>query len=276
MTFHLAAYDSTSSGSETILTPVTDMVLPTSSNGFLLPRPMMIIAAFATTASGDAAISRALISAPSLARVGNPYIRPIAHGETTDPNVMNLISNPLKLPASENVSVGVVLASGVHVNALLWFCEQIVPVPPGEKFTMRFTGAATSAPASASWVPVGTINFDGSLPPGEYTVVGFEHWSPNSVAARLIFPGSTMRPGTLSVNGNTFSPARRTDRIFYEGGIGVYGSFNAFAPPMLEVLTNGADSAHEGYLTLIRTGDMAGQSSYPGSGASAGARTPLR
>jgi hypothetical protein len=117
-----------------------------------------------------------------------------------------------------------------------------------------------------AWSAVGTINFDQSLPQGLYTVVGFEHWSPGALAARLVFPGMHMRPGTLSMAGGTttFQASKRTDRIFYEGGIGVYGSFNSFAPPSLEVLAANADTLHEGYLTVIRTGD-AGALSHSGS-----------
>lgn len=272
MSFHLVAYYGlTTSPDPTYLVPVTDMVLPSTATGFLLPNPLMIVAACANLpAGGGTQILRASIQAPSLLRVGYPYIRPIGHGETTDPNVMNLLSNPLQLPASENVSILIgATAADAPAYTLLWLADELVPVPQGEKFVLRFTGPATSVSPS-TWTPVGTVSFDQSLPPGAYTVVGFEHWSPHAVAARLVFPGCQMRPGTLSVRGTAPFPSNyRTDRIFYEGRIGVYGSFNSFAPPSLEVLSTADDSAHEGYLTVIRTGDAVATPPHPG-----GSRTP--
>jgi hypothetical protein len=263
--FHLAAYSS-SITNEGDVTAVTDMYLPSNSNGFLLPSPMKIVAAYATAAEGalaaTAGLMGAAITAPSLARVAYPYIRPVSHnvGELTDPNVMNLISNPITLPASDFVGIHAFTDGTSTAYALLWLCDQLSPVPAGEKFTLRFT--ATASTTAQVWSAVGTVKFDQSLPPGAYTVVGFEHWSPNAIAARLVFPGMHMRPGTLSMagtlgTGNRFPSNKRTDRIFYEGGLGVYGTFNSFAPPSIEVLAsaNGTNSAHEGYLTLIRTGD---------------------
>ena len=44
----------------------------------------------------------------------------------------------------------------------------------------------------------------------------------------------------------------RTDRIFYEGDLGTYGYFNAGSPPVLEVLCDAVDPAHQVYLTVIR------------------------
>lgn len=263
MAFHLAAYaSSVTNGS---LSPITDMYLPSNSNGFLLPAPMKIVAAYATgpEESEAAGLLSARIVAPSLARVGYPYIRPLSHnvGEETDPNVMNLISHPITLPASDFVGVNAVVDDGPHTAlALLWLCDQLSPLPAGEKFTLRFT--ATASVTAQRWSAVGTVTFDQSLPPGAYTVVGFEHWSPTAIAARLVFPGMHMRPGTLSVAGTVeakFPSNKRTDRIFYEGGLGAYGTFNSFAPPSIEVLAgaDGANVAHEGYLTVIRTGDAA-------------------
>jgi hypothetical protein len=279
MAFHLAAYAGTTVNSPQPVPPVTDMYLPSTQTGFLMPAPLKIVAAYAASpdtggsnTNPPAGLRGAMITAPSLLRVAYPWIRPVSHrvGEDTDPNVMNMVGNPLQIPASESVGIDAgPLPGGVGapVYGLLWFCDQLVPVPAGEKFVLGFsanTGSNTTTPRV--WSPVGTINFYQSLPPGNYAVVGFEHWSPNAVAARLIFPGLHMRPGTLSMagsatsatgNSSVFPSDKRTDRLFYEGGIGVYGNFNSFAPPSFEVLSEGTDSVHEGYLTVIRMGDAA-------------------
>jgi hypothetical protein len=257
MTFHLTAFGGTSTTSLGALSPFNDMYLPSTTSGYLLPSPMKVVAAYA---SSPGTLKSARITAPSLRRLAYPYIRPLGTTlpEGTDPNVMNLISHPLQLQASETLNVEASAATAAEVvMALVWLCEELTPVPPGEKFTLRFTATGAAGPSEGTWMPIGTLSFDQSLPQGIYTVVGFEHWNPGAVAARLVFPGMAMRPGTLSMSSgsSTIVADRRTDRIFYEGGIGVYGSFNSFAPPSLEAVGTTSDTAHEGYLTVIRTGD---------------------
>jgi hypothetical protein len=280
MPFHLAAYHGFITTTDVQpLPPVTDMYLPSTSTGLLLPTALQVVAAYATAPSRSVrfggvipGLQSARINAPSLLRVAYPYIRPVSQspGEITDPNVMNLIHRPLALPASEVVGIDVV--SGVaalpptRASALLWLCDHLVPVPPGESFTLRFATTTAAGTVEGTWSPVGTVVFDQSLPPGNYTVIGFEHWSPQAVAARLLFPGMHMRPGTLSLTGPIQSPPfvfpadARPERLFFEGGIGVFGTFDSFAPPSIEVLTAvGGDTQHEAYLTVVRTGDIQSQ-----------------
>jgi len=281
MSFHLAAYlgvtPTPPAMQPVFLLPVTDMYLPSTPTGFLMPSPMKIVAAWAasrdTGEASPAGLASATINAPSLLRVAYPNIRPLSHhdGESTDPNVMNMVDHPLLLPASENVAILASVGAGAPgpgsepIAALLWFCDELIPVPPGEIFTLRFAVSGAPATTPLIWSPVGTVVFDQSLPPGVYAVVGFEHWSTNAAAARLVFPGMHMRPGTLSMGHGTFFPSdQRTDRLFYEGGIGVYGSFSSYAPPSFEVFGGGGDTAHEGYLSVIRTGDIGG---HPHQGA---------
>jgi hypothetical protein len=128
-------------------------------------------------------------------------------------------------------------------------------------FVLRFAATGLPATMANAWSPIGPVSFDQNLPAGAYTVVGFEHWSPTAIAARLSFPGMYLRPGTLSVAGSAlggtmFPPNVRPERLFYEGGIGVYGSFHSFAPPSIEVLTSGNDTMLEAYFTVIRTGGI--------------------
>ena len=274
MPFHLAAFGSSTlipvAPAPVLLPPITDMYLPSTQTGFLLHVPMKVVAAYASSADGN--LVRANISAPSLLRVSLPYIRPLGThlGEPNDPNVMNLTHHPLTLPASENVGAfGVVQTPGTTGYALLWLCEHLVPVPSGEKFTLRFATTATTV--QYQWTPMGSITFDQSLPPGTYTVIGFEHWNANSIAARLLFPGMAMRPGVLSVT----AVGGRTDRLFFEGGLGVFGAFSSYAPPSFEVLSTESESEmHEGYLHVVRTGEaghhLQPSQAPPAQGATAG------
>lgn len=275
MAFHLAAYSGTIAvpGVRQLVPPVVDMYLPSSATGFVLPTAMKVVAAYATSPglSTGAGLQNARINAPSLLRVSYPYIRPVSNnlGESQgNPNVMDLIAAPLSLPASETVSIEVV--GGIvgqpparsPVLALLWFCDALSPVPPGEMFVLRCSATGLPATRANVWSAIGPVSFDQSIPAGAYAVIGFEHWSPTAIAARLSFPGMYLRPGTLSsasppsLLNQGFNAGIRSERLFYEGGIGVYGSFQSFAPPSLEVLTTNGDTTFEAYLTVIRTGEM--------------------
>jgi hypothetical protein len=280
MPFHLAAYSGfiQTEGVQQPLPPVTDMYLPSTSTGLLLPTALEVVAAYATSPTFSIrfqgtvhGLQNARINAPSLLRVAYPYIRPLSQnlGELTDPNVMNLIHRPLALPASEVVGIDVV--SGLIGDprpsfpnvavALLWLCDHLVPAPPGESFALRFATTTVTSSVAGAWSPIGTVVFDQNLPPGSYSVIGFEHWSQTAIAARLIFPGMATRPGSLSLSGGPPFPAdARPERLFFEGGIGVFGTFSSFAPPSIEVLTAlDGDTDHEGYLTVVRTGDIQSQ-----------------
>lgn len=258
--FHLAAYQGNVGPSAfptfQALTPVSDGFLAVAGNGFLPRTEMRVVAAYAAQAN----LLLARINAPSLLKVAYPYIRPInlfaTVGANTDPNVQRLVSQPLHLRGTESVSVEGTFGGGVAAQgfALLWLCQQLEQVPAGEKVTVRYTTAAAAGLGATRWTSIGSASFDQALPPGQYAVVGLEHWSANGVAARLVFPGIAMRPGTLSMN----QVGTRTNDIFYEGGLGVYGTFDSYAPPQVEVLANAADANHEVYFTLIRVGDVTG------------------
>jgi hypothetical protein len=168
--FHLAAYTFSVGGSSTAtLTPVPDNYLPASTNGFLMPSDMSMVAAYAQ----HSLLSTAQVQAPSLLRTAFPFIRPVsivtpAAGTPTDPNVQNLISHPPRLRATENVSIEVTTSAGPADQAytLLWLCDQLERVPPGEKFVIRFT--TTSGLNPNIWSSIGNTVFTQSLPPGRY------------------------------------------------------------------------------------------------------------
>lgn len=254
MAMHLAAFFGDAGVNELAnLSPVVDTCLPSTARGFLMPSPLKIVAA----AAGGVALLRARINAPSLLRLGYPFIRPANLGASglEGPNVMNLTQKPLTLPASEELSVEAAVSEAGQVAAYLWLCDEITPVPPGEPFCMRFSFTGARSPTEWVWSSIGPIKFDQSLPPGTYAVIGFEHWAPTAYAARLAFPGAKTRPGVLSTPGaDGFPPDVRMDAMFREGGLGVYGTFDAFAPPSLEVFGSGTYTTHEGYLTLVRVG----------------------
>ena len=118
--------------------------------------------------------------------------------------------------------------------------------------------------------------FDQAFPSGTYAVIGLEFTSPSAVIARVIFPGSLWRPGVVAQTGSlslgTVGLAR-THRYFYDGTLGVFGYFQTSAPPSIEVfaISPDASASQEGYLRVIRVGDVG---ATPPSAASGGKDAP--
>jgi hypothetical protein len=260
MAFHTLAYFQQVVGNSIAqLGAVVDGIMasqPTvSPTSHILFRDMRVLAAYAAGTN----LVAAKVSAPSLLRVGLSAIRPTSRPllAPTDPNLATWAQHPLNLRVNEPVSV-VALHSGTKkepVAALLWVADEVVPIPNGELFVLQFEMSGLPALTAESWSLV-TPAFDQQIPPGEYSVIGFEHWSPGAICARLVFPGQVLRPGTLSLTGKAFPGDARTHRYFYEGALGVYGRFFSFAPPNIEVLSTSADANHQGYLQVIRLGDI--------------------
>jgi hypothetical protein len=244
------------------------------TNAFLLPAEMKLVAAFTMSPTLD----RARINSPSLLRVALSHIRPIQQGAlpTTDPNVMADYVGEIEFPAGEPVGVdAAVLDPGEpSIFALLWFAHRkLTPIPPGNAYWVHYTVESSTVPASGvtrlavlsppsdtadlvtpfRWSPL-ALSFEQTLPSGTYAVIGFEHTGPSAVAARLVFPGSAFRPGTVAM---TSKGARTFDRV-YDGSLGTYGIFRTAAPPAIEVLASSSDliTSHEGFLRVIRVGDL--------------------
>lgn len=240
---------------------ISDSILPASGNGLLMPGDLRVVAAYA----GGTTLSRARINAASLLRVGYPSIRPIQAVTDgvppVDPNFMTMLANAPLVRANESVGVDVVHSTvgTARQVALLWLADKFDPVPSGDSFDLRFTGTTNIATAF-TWTIV-TPTFDQSLPSGTYAVVGLEMICNNVIAARLVFPSSVFRPGVLG--GGAAVGTARTHSAFYDGSFGVLGMFQQNAPPNLEVLTAAAASTQEGYLRVVRVGDIGGAPPMP-------------
>lgn len=259
--FHVVAYyDPSLATSLTTLTPLQDVFFGggtggTPDGGFLMPRDMNLIAAFACSQN----ILGARVASPSSLRLAYPSIRPVQQNAgylpPTDPNLQVLLGKPVRFPGGERVKVEAVTTTGTEPGVvLLWFSDGIEPVPAGEEFTVRFTkvAGATVAMTPNTWTTV-VPQFDQSLPSGTYMVTGLEYWSQTAIAARLACPGSYYRPGVLAINGPYISSGRTHD-LFYGDSLGVYGTFATDVPPMLDVLCGAADTDFEGTMRLIRVG----------------------
>ncbi|MCB9739192.1 MAG: hypothetical protein H6747_07985 [Deltaproteobacteria bacterium] len=218
-----------------------------------VPAGMRLIVAYALAETFET--PRFRVHAASLLKVAYPSITPIqsANASGGDPNVQDLRDMPVVFNRDEALGVDFCASSGAATGtqrALLMFAENIEPVPEGDAFWIRGSDATTT-PTADRWSTLAALTWENDpLPEGIYAIIGFVHIGPQgAVGARLVLVGRSHRPGTISVESST----ERTHRIFYEGSLGVMGTFTAYAPPNIEVF-GPADTGHEVYLRVIRIG----------------------
>src|SRR5262249_19290050 len=113
----------------------------------------------------------------------------------------------------------------------------------------RFT--STTAAVANKWTTT-VLTFQDSVPPGVYAMLWSECQSTNGQAHRWIIPNQLWRPGLPSAT----ALSNRLPYDLYQGIFGTMGVFRSTALPQLQVLANGADAAHEGYLAVTRIGGL--------------------
>ncbi len=251
------------------LTAVADSVMARSGTTGLVPsRDMEIAAAYTggAIAAGGSPLKRARISAPTLAQVIAPGIRPLgsAASPPSDPPLMTLVDHPLPLPAGEAVTVvAEATANDTIVAALLFLRERFDPAPPGPVYVLRGAtpAAGATSPVSATWTPI-LLDWDQPLPAGRYAIVWLQYVVPveassRAIAARLVLADQVLRPGTLAQATTSDIPNRQMQ----DGVFGVLGTFESFAMPTVEVLNIGAtpSTTAEISLGLIRLTDAQGR-----------------
>lgn len=232
----------------TDITPVTDGIM-TIQNGHFLPQKdySLLYAYF-----GGAGATRARFITPNWRQLSTPWIRPInlAIVPLDEPNVADYVKYPLRVRGLEEFQLEGYQTSGgaaVVVGVAGLADSPLIPPPQGDEIAMRGTGTTTAV--AGSWTNV-AVTWQDTLPNGQYAVVGLGAVGVTMIAARLIFEDQVMRPGCLAqslVSGN--SPP-----LFRQGGLGIWGRFNAYRIPSVEVLCNAADTAQEFYLHLCRVG----------------------
>lgn len=251
--FHLAAYtELLGTTADTDIDALTDDILTIQNTHFVLQQPMQLLAAAAMSAT----LQRAKIASPSMRQIASPFIRPLilAVKPPSNPNMWLLDQSPFTVPPFEEVQVqatsGIAMGSE-RFTALAWLANAIEPVPYGNPIPLRWT--STTAAVANQWTSL-AVTFADPLPSGIYTMVFSEHFSANGIAHRWIVSNQTMRPGYMSyTNGTDRAPYAISKFQF-----GRMGSFRSNDLPRVQVLCNAADATHEGYLHVMRTGNLVG------------------
>jgi len=228
--------------------PVVDGIMTIQNSHFLPQKNYNMIYAY----YGALGATRARFVTPTFRQLSTPWIRPInlAIVPLDEPNMADYSANPLLIRGLEELQLeGYQTSGGAAVVACIagLASQPIGPSPSGDIIAMRGTGATAAVPGG--WTNT-VMMWQDTLPNGQYAVVGLEVISTTCIAGRLIFEDQVERPGCLGqslVSGNG-------PQLFRYGNLGVWGRFNAFRIPSVEVLCNAADATQEIYLHLVRIG----------------------
>lgn len=246
---HLAAYvgSVTNGVSNMDIALVNDGILTKQNNHAILPQDGQLL--LAVVLSADA--NRARLNTPSVRYVGLPSIVPVNASATVPatPSIYDMTDAPLAIPRADEIAIEGTQdnagAQTMNVGILFGFGRR--EIPNGPRYRVR--GTATIVGVTGAWAN-GSIVMDTILPRGTYAVVGLDVTGTGLFLARLIFPGTSYRPGVLCRPSPGIQPAK----VFTSGTLGVYGEFDSTNVPNLEILQVAANTAQVVYMDVVRIG----------------------
>lgn len=233
----------------TNLTPLPDQTMNVSGNNiFMVPPILYLVGGYGRGAH----MTRAQLFTPSLNRLYPLELAPVdASATPQQPNrFTDLRYSPFQLMENEPLQALAIDATAAEqADAFAWLADgPVSPMQSGEIITARATGTTTLTAKAWTTVP---ITFTSTLPSGTYEVVGLRAESTGLVAARLIIPGATWRPGVI---GSTADSDIGLPEAFRFGNFGSFGTFKNTVPPQIECYSLSADTAETFHLDLIYRG----------------------
>lgn len=253
--FHLAAwFETVASVAQQDIQPVPDSIL-TIKNGHFIPNVNLgIMAGYVSHAQ----LLNAQFNSATLRQTNPPFVRPISATllPPNDPNIASYIRQPLNIMGQEELQLLTTNSAATSGNlfGLAWLLVNAETVPMGTPFTCAFNGTFTANPGQWSLV---SFNLLSTLPVGQYTMISSECFGTTQIAHRWTFDNQYWRPGHLSFA----VESDRSYRELYQCQFGPMGRFLTFSEPRLELLCNAADTAFNGYMTVVKTGP--GQPNVP-------------
>jgi hypothetical protein len=247
MPWHVSAYSANTFGVTSFDSAALTDGIMTISNGHFLPNtPMQLYGGW----FGGANLTRVVLQTPKTRQVVPPVLLPIQASllPPDRPHFFDRRRQPLTLNAVEEVQI--LMNIGGAANAfnygILFWGPSMEAAPSGDIYTLH--GVSTTPVTANAWSQV-QVTWDQNLPAGTYAVVGSQVQSTNAIAHRFTFKDQVWRPGFLSVT----SVTNITEGSYYSGGWGLLGKFNTYTMPIIEVLANAADAAHDICLNIVRT-----------------------
>lgn len=247
MVYHVAgwAQNVDGAGTEADMNAITDTAgFPRVSNttDILVPQDFRYVSGF--YAGVDATVApKARLKSPSLDAIygtDQGWLPFINDGAVPDsPHLFNdFRQTPWALQPNEALKYKTLnnpAAAVDQVGIAMLSDGKIQPVDPMGGFWVRGTlnSAATTSLqwALRTWTP------DTTLPSGQYAFLGIKAIDAAGIAARLVFPNQTARPGAPMLATETDRPARSFEVPGQWGVLGVASTLNL---PGVEILTSGA------------------------------------
>lgn len=234
------------SGAADIIVPaVQDQAMPTQNSRIFPPSNRQLLSAF----GGGTALALLKLDSASLLLNGRPLIYPLDSGTAggSQPGYIDYGDRGITLPGREQIGLlaSRAVATAADVYGFLWHTERFAPAPVAPTKTIHATSAV--AFANGTWT-LGNITFDTALSEGRWMVIGMACDGANLLGARLVFPGSPERPGVLA----TTAVSEYVYPNWRMGKAGVYGTFQNYNPPQVEMLGTGTGSTQNIYLDLIK------------------------
>jgi len=264
MPVHVSMFRGTSSPTANVaLTPVADSVIPALADQLQLSRALLLIGAGARV-SAVSTDNAAFLDLPAFNELGRPAISPVFLAADA-PLTLDLSAYPTPLQVGDPLAVLAAIESAIVYEVGVFFADQLQC--PGSE-PVGWVPYTCSAPASAAitdrWQSA-SLTLGVRLPAGTYRVLAIRQDQDDVTAMRLLPPGQTLRPGAFALpTGAAEEPSLPRPETS-----GVLCSFDAIAPPSLELYQPGAGApvAGKGFLLLQRVANNA-------SGAGCGCGKP--
>lgn len=245
--FHTKLASSTTAA--TALTPVTDSIATVSSPYLYVPALNNLIGGYLIGQGAD----QAYIQTPTLLNIANYRVAPIDTG-AADPGSPLPIrlrpASPVKLTQNEGMqffSDNANASNQYDTTGIVFLADGALAPVTGDIRTVKCT--VTTSATGFSWINE-ALTFVDNLPAGSYNLVGMRVEGAHVLAARVVFQGSaSVRPGCIG----TGSATKLDAEVFRNGNLGVWGSFTAFNPPSLDIMTDGTSETAVVFLDIIKT-----------------------
>lgn len=246
--FHLAAnFVAIANVANTEVPALNDDVFTLRSSRLVPTEDLYLGAVFSSAVT----LLRTRINSPNVRRISPAFIVPTDTTllPKTDPNFMDMRSNPLLLKRDEAlIYESTDSAAGPNNHYIIsWLLRDRQPAPVGDIYTIR--GTSTTAGVASTWTTI-TVTWDNDLPVGDYVVIGGSFISATAVAFSVMFDGQTYRPGGLAGADAGVRPPWPQ----YNGGFGAWGKFRSLSFPGIRVLDNATGNAHTVYLNCVKVG----------------------